>query len=199
MTRSGGGERPFEIQDLDLIFAHELHHLGVGQGFDELEGRLDLGEGERRAFELLKVLVAEGAATYLIDWGRNAERGWAQPRFSRLRPAADSLMTVMDSTLLTLLDPETREEVAGSKDYSLQLGNRPHALGAAFMEAIDSAWGLEIVLATIQDPRLLISAYLWSEQPQAPGPKLPFTWTLGKALHQMGEGTGMTGPGPGGA
>ena len=75
------------------FFAHELHHVGLGRVIDRAQSRLTLDSAGSRAFALLRGLVMEGSASYLINGHRDLAALRRDPAFAAYtaKPRARSI------------------------------------------------------------------------------------------------------------
>jgi hypothetical protein len=172
-------------ETVSRFFAHEAHHLGLGSILEELARELDFDPPEERAFELLRGLVMEGSATYLINADRSLERMRADPQFTEPLGRGLELLGVVESVLGDILD----RGLAGEElDRALapMLGAGWHTAGALLLEPIDRAYGLPTVMAVLEDPRQLIGTYNGALERLGREGK-PFDAAIARRLTRLGE------------
>lgn len=139
------------------FFAHELHHVGMEAILDSRERRLRLDDEARRALDLVRGLVMEGSASYLINGHRDLaamriDPGLAAPGDDRER------MARVERILSGVLESHWTD-VQYERAMTDFTGNSLHMTGAAMLDAIWHAGGRKAVMAVLLDPRLLLGRY----------------------------------------
>ena len=140
------------------FFAHEAHHVGLGQITDRLRRTLVLGELERRAFDTVVMLVSEGSATFLINAHRDLARVRSDPQYKDHLADPERLLAAFEQVLAGGL----AGRLAG-EDYDKALtpyvASGFHSAGALLLDAIHRRDGREGVMAVLRDPRDLLGRY----------------------------------------
>ncbi len=172
-----------ETQKVVEFFAHEMHHVGLGQILDRRQSRLHLDENGQRAFTLLSGLVMEGSASYLINAHHDLtvirnDPGFAAPGDPSSQLAA--VEHVLAGVLQQNWTGKQYEEAMGQFT-----GSELHVTGALMFDAIWRAAGREEVMQVLRDPRQLLARYNRSAgvDPQA----FQFSAALAKQVAVIGN------------
>ena len=141
------------------FFAHEVHHLGLGDILQRRYGSVPMDLSQRQLFTLLKSIISEGVPTYFINSHRNPDEVPATV------PIADKEMSVTEALRWTqdltrrIIQREFSAEDEFERANLLMTGMGYHNLGAHMMSVIDRAGGKERVMEAILDPPLLLKHY----------------------------------------
>jgi hypothetical protein len=139
------------------FFAHEMHHVGLGRILDRRRSQLRLDENGQRAFDLLRDLVMEGSASYLINGHRNLAALRKNPMFAA--PGDDySRMAAVEQVLSGVLQQNWSRQ-RYDEAMTQFAGNALHLTGAAMLDAIWRAGGRTGVMEALRDPRQLLIRY----------------------------------------
>ena len=179
---------PISEDEILAFFAHEIHHLGL----DEiLESQVDLERfdtRQKRVWEVLYSLLAEGSATYLINARRDLESLQPDRSYGEFFEDPEALLTryakMFRETLEGTLGDQQQFEVA----RSALSGNSDHVAGAILIHALDQAGGLEAVMATLSDPGRLLRDFNRAQQQIGPAAFVDFRFAEDLANEVAGIG-----------
>ena len=144
---------PTEISE--DFFAHEVHHLGLGQIIEQKRQRLKPDKQEARAFNFMAAIALEGSATYLINGRRNIENLKRNPQFAESFKKSDELLKIVEKVYQDALNPKIDDE-AFEKELAPFLGLGYHIAGALIFATIDKANGKKVVLKASANPQNLL-------------------------------------------
>jgi len=161
--------RPLDEAGAVSFFAHETHHIALEKTLGPWRDGLDPTRAERHAISFLHDLVAEGSATYLIDWNRSLEAGRDDPNFADTLADPNASLARAERLTRALVGDGVEDDEAFDRLTSVMLGSAYHATGAILLAAIDRAGGLDAVMSVLSDPRSILAAYnaAVSETPSA--------------------------------
>ena len=86
------------------FYAHEMHHLALGQIIESLTGRLTLLGAERQAFAFLRYFAMEGSATYLVSEHSDLAAMAKEPLYREPFAHRQALVATAREVLQHLLD-----------------------------------------------------------------------------------------------
>jgi hypothetical protein len=164
-------------------FAHELHHVGLGRILDREQSHLHLNESGQCAFDLLRGLVMEGSASYLINGHRDLAFMRKSPMFTAAGDDSSRFTAVQRVLTGVLQQGWTRqqyEQTATQFD-----GNTLHITGATILDIIMRAQGRSAVMEVLRDPRQLLIRYNRSVRPQ--GGNFYFSGALARQVATLGK------------
>jgi len=140
------------------FFAHEMHHYGLAQIIDRRAAKMALSDSQKLGFNLLRSIVMEGSATYLINEHRSLASMPNDPVYRDSFREQKQLFTRMEELL--------RQAIAGTLtrdayEHGLGpfLGSGYHVAGAVILATIDRAEGKPAVLVVMQDPCRILHEY----------------------------------------
>ena len=140
------------------FFAHEIHHVGLAPGIARIRSALVLRDAEERAFDLVKMLVTEGSATYFINGERELGRLMRDPGYSASLADPDRLIATLETLLVDVVD----HGLAG-EPYAQALTPRAvagiYSGGALMFDVIYRVGGRARADAVMRDPRQLLGEY----------------------------------------
>ena len=139
------------------FFAHELHHVGMEAILDGRERQLRLDDEARRALGLVRGLVMEGSASYLINGHRDLAAMRIDPGLAASGDDRERMVRV-ERILSGVLESHWTD-VQYERAMTDFTGNSLHMTGAAMLDAIWHAGGRKAVMAVLLDPRLLLGRY----------------------------------------
>jgi len=153
------GDPPLDEAGAEAFFAHETHHIALARSLAPWRASLDPTPADEHAIGFLHGLVAEGSATYLIDWNRNVAAGRDDPRFAAALADPDVALATAERLARRLVVDGVERDEDFDRLTSVMLGNAYHVTGAIMFAAIDRAGGLDAVMGVLSDPRSLLAAY----------------------------------------
>jgi hypothetical protein len=161
MTFSRAYRGRAHITDSEVIeyFAHEMHHVGFGEIFEQLHHDLSLDDSEERAFRFLEGIAAEGSATYLINGHQSIESLRQSPSYARYFEQGDTLLHIAEDVLRKLLSGQIVTDDEYDRVNTIQLEHGYHVTGSMIFHVIDQAGGMESMMKVISDPRQLLAEY----------------------------------------
>jgi len=168
------------------FFAHEMHHLGLGDALEKARKRLVLSPEEAHALDALTSLVMEGSATYLINAHRDLGAMRRDPNYADFLSKNDALLEICQQIVEKLLNGSPDAEAYDRATAPLS-GNGWHSAGAMMLAAIDANGGLDAVMAVMRDPRTLLAAYNRVARPRAGSEAWAFDSDLAARLAKLGE------------
>ncbi|WP_041448314.1 DUF5700 domain-containing putative Zn-dependent protease [Anaeromyxobacter sp. Fw109-5] len=187
------GEVPAFTPDAAVAtFAHELHHLGLTAALESFPPALHLDPRSARAFGLVKLLVLEGSATWLVDAERDPARLRRDASVARELERGDALLADVERLLQGALSGELDGPACEAARAPLLAGGF-HAAGALLLQAIDRTGGRDAVLTVLRDPRRLLVSYDEAVRDGAEG--RTFDAGLAQAIGHLGEDRGKEAPG----
>lgn len=145
-----------EITD---FFAHEMHHIGLSKYYEKKFGSLSLNENQRRLFRMLRSIVAEGSATYLISNHRNINEMRKEFKLSEEPNKQLSLLSSCEALIQQLSEGKFKSQDEYEKANTLMLGHGYHSVGSIMLSTIDQVGGLESIMQVLEDPRTLLLEY----------------------------------------
>jgi hypothetical protein len=151
-------QRRFDEQLIKRFVAHEFHHLALARLQRELESLPATVPG-RWAFNVLASLVAEGSATYFIDWGGDLEAHRREAAFAEYLSDITSWYDTVEGILAEVFNGSVASADEFDDLASVMLGNSYHAVGAAMFATIDRSLGREAAVAAVADPRTFLRTF----------------------------------------
>jgi len=140
--RDATGSVPYPSQsEIVEYFAHEMHHIGLGEIHDALRRKLRLSTEEARRFDKLAGIVAEGSASLLINGHGRLANLQNNPLFRQDLAKVDSLIALLPAIIAD-----------SSANYA---GMEAHAVGATLLDRIRRLRGAAAMKKAIEDPRQL--------------------------------------------
>ncbi|MEJ2546000.1 MAG: hypothetical protein P8Y99_18205, partial [Calditrichaceae bacterium] len=139
--------------------AHEMHHIGLARYHEKKYKSLTLNENQRRLFNMLKSIVAEGAANYLISNHRNTDEMRKYFNLSNNPDKQEKLLKSCEELLIQLSEGKFKSQDEYERANKLMLGHGYHTIGSIMLSVIDQAGGLEPVKRVIADPGQLLLEY----------------------------------------
>jgi len=171
------------------FYAHEMHHLALGQIIDSLTGGLTLVGSEQQAFAFLRYFAMEGSATYLVSERTDLAAMAKEPLYREPFAHRQALAATAREVLQHLLDGGLDEE-SYERAIAPFTGNGWHVVGATMFDAIDRATGRASVIEAMQDPRALPLRYDEALlQLGVPVDSLPFAIPLARRVAAIGTST----------
>ena len=140
-------------------FAHEMHHIGLARYHEKKYKSLTLNENQRRLFSMLKSIVAEGAANYLISNHRNTDEMRKYFNLSNNPDKQEKLLNSFEELITELSKGKFKNQDEYEKSNTLMLGLGYHMIGSVMLNTIDQAGGLESINKVIADPAQLLIEY----------------------------------------
>ena len=141
------------------FFAHEMHHIGLSKYHKSKFGSLIMDENQRRIFGMLRSIVAEGSATYLINSQRNIAFMRKYLKLSDETKKQDALLNKCEDLISKLYEGKFKSQEDYEKENTLMLGHGYHTVGSIMLSIIDQVGGLESIMHVLADPRILLIEY----------------------------------------
>lgn len=141
------------------FFAHEMHHIGLRKYYKNKFGSLSLNENQHRLLGMLRSIVSEGSATYLISNHRNMDE--MQKRFQLLEEPnkQQSLLNSCEALIRQLMEGKFKNQNEYEKANQLMLGHGYHTVGSIMLSTVDQVGGWETIKKVLADPRTLLLEY----------------------------------------
>jgi len=162
---AGAGTYPSPPEIVEF-FAHETHHVGLGAIVDRQRAQLRFDDVERRAYDLLVMLVSEGSATYFINAHHDLARMRDDPQYREHLADPERLLATIEHLLGELLAHRLDGD-AYEQALTPLVASGFHSAGALLFDAIYRGSGRAAVLDVLRDPRQLLSAYVAAGGPHA--------------------------------
>jgi hypothetical protein len=152
--------RPF-IKESEIIefFAHEMHHIGLSKYYKNTFGTFSSDENENRLFGMLKSIVSEGSATYLINGQRNTKIMRKNLKLSDDQKDQNELLNTCEQLVADLFAGKFKNQEEFDTANTLMLGQGYHTIGAVMLNTIDQVGGIDSVMQVVADPRRLLIDY----------------------------------------
>jgi hypothetical protein len=176
---SGTYPKPEEIVE---FFAHEMHHIGLGEILDSRRKLLRLDESQAHGFLLLSALVSEGSATFLINAHGTLDVMRKDPQYGRAFQQQPELLRTIQHILSEAMSGELNAATY-DEQVAAFLGSGYHVTGAVLLNTIVRGSGKKALWAVMRDPRQLLLQY--NRAAEKIGSKRESDWSFDPALAKV--------------